>query len=99
MVPHRQPNTIRILKARVPFLNQLAREFRRNKAHIWRVCTGERESPLRERILVRQAELIRQSQVEAAVTVPMQDACKPTAAAQQAEAGEGVTIEKPVTSQ
>lgn len=55
-------------KARVPFLNQLAREFKRNRAHIWRLCTGERQGPLRERVRARQAELIRSA--ESAVSLP-----------------------------
>jgi hypothetical protein len=46
-------------KARVPFSNQLAREFKRSKCHVWMLCTGARSSPLRERMLARQAELIR----------------------------------------
>lgn len=45
--------------ARVPFLNQLAREFHRSKPQIWRICTGEGSSPLRVRVLARQSELLR----------------------------------------
>jgi hypothetical protein len=48
-------------KARVPFLNRLAREFSRSKTHIFRLCTGERSGPLRARIIARQAELIREN--------------------------------------
>jgi hypothetical protein len=48
--------------ARVPHLNQLAREFGRDKAHIWRICTGQSGSPLRLRVITRQAELIRLSE-------------------------------------
>lgn len=98
MVPHRPHKTTRILKARVPFLCQLAREFQRNKAHIWRLCVGERTSPLRERILIRQAELIRQSQIEVASTESVQGASKRAAADEQAEASAGGAIEKPISS-
>jgi hypothetical protein len=48
-------------KAQVPFLNRLAREFKRSRPHIWYVCTGRRSSPLREKILARQIELIREN--------------------------------------
>jgi hypothetical protein len=98
MVPHRPHNTTRILKVQVPFLCQLAREFRRDKAHIWRVCTGARLSPLRERILIRQAELIQQRQAEASATNSMQAACKRAAAGEPAETSEGGAVEKPISS-
>lgn len=45
--------------ARCPFAAQLAHEFGRSRCHIWHVCAG-RPSPLREKILERQAELMRE---------------------------------------
>jgi hypothetical protein len=45
-------------KAIVPFQAELAREFHRSSAHIWRLIVGERQSPLREKILARQLELM-----------------------------------------
>jgi len=46
-------------RAQTPFAAVLALEFGRTKGHIHRVITGERTSPLRQRILDRQAELLR----------------------------------------
>jgi hypothetical protein len=55
------PETSRIFnpKARVPFVNQLAREFGLSKGHVWAVCVGQRESPSGARIRQRQQELLR----------------------------------------
>jgi hypothetical protein len=55
-------------KARVPFVNQLAREFGLSKGHVWVVCTGERTSPISARILARQKALL-----EGAVSVDEMD--------------------------
>lgn len=50
------------LTARVPFCNHLAREFGYSRAHVWRLCAGQTDSPKRYAIIKRQAELIRQSE-------------------------------------
>jgi hypothetical protein len=45
-------------KARVPFVNQLAREFGVSKGHVWAVCAAGRASPRRASIIKRQQELL-----------------------------------------
>ena len=50
-------------KARNPFSAQLSCEFGRSESHIHRLLSGERtQSPLRDRVLARQRELIAAAQ-------------------------------------
>lgn len=52
-------------KASVPFCCQLAREFKVSRSHMWRVCTGLRQSRDRDRYIRRQAELLREAAAKA----------------------------------
>lgn len=65
-------------RADVPFLAKLASEFHRTKAHIWFVVKGERQSPLRERILARQAELMHAAAMESVTGEATEISTKPS---------------------
>lgn len=64
-------------KAKVPFADQLAREFGLEQSHVWRVCVGERASPLRDQMLDRQKELVNAAKQSTTANQPAHTATTP----------------------